>query len=82
MGDIRDILNRYRWDPDIDLKGLRICYIHRGVPGDVKWIGGECIIEIEQNFIKVAGEDIDNVLIPLHRIVIIEDQGKVLLDRT
>jgi uncharacterized protein (UPF0248 family) len=71
----REILNRLKWTEGDDIRDARICYLHRGAPGDERCIGGSEIVELERSFF-VTGE----AKIPYHRIRRIEYRGRVLFD--
>ncbi|MGD1061082.1 MAG: RNA repair domain-containing protein [Methanomassiliicoccales archaeon] len=71
----REILNMLRWTKGEDLSEAKICYLHRGAPGDERCIEGREIIELERSFF-VTGE----AKIPYHRIRRIEYRGRLLFD--
>jgi len=71
----REILNMLKWTDGEDLKEARICYLHRGAPGDERCIEGQEIVELERSFFVT-----EEATIPYHRIRRIEYRGRVLFD--
>ncbi|WP_456473928.1 DUF504 domain-containing protein [Candidatus Pyrohabitans sp.] len=71
------ILDELKWHPAKSLKGVKITYVHRGVPGDEITISGEDILALERSFfvIQRGGRE---TRIPYHRIKEIRLQGKVI----
>ena len=39
----RHIINMILWHPEMDINEIKITYIHRGAPGDLKKIHGNSI---------------------------------------
>ena len=72
----REILIKFRWSDGLKLRDLMICYIHRGAPGDLKWIGGGDIASLGRSFF-----DCGETKIPYHRIVEIRVEGKTIFVR-
>ena len=73
----RDALNKLRWHPGLDLKEAEVTIVHRGVPGDVRVIGGSDIKELGPAFMRVVTPE-GEVEIPYHRILQIEVRKQVL----
>lgn len=70
-------LNRLKWTER--LSGAKITIIHRGAPNNQKLILGKNITEIKKgHFMYLDDETGDETYIPMHRILSIELEGKVL----
>ena len=72
----RDVLNKLKWTEGESLEDATIWYIHRGAPGDIMAITGSRIRNLGQGFFEV-----DDSMIPYHRILRIEYQGEVVFDK-
>jgi uncharacterized protein (UPF0248 family) len=70
----RHIINMILWHPEMDINEIKITYIHRGAPGDLKKINGNSIKRVERGFLILN----DGNQIPYHRIVKIEINNKIL----
>lgn len=76
MNKIREILNEIKWRRRYDLNSVRIFYIHRGAPNDIKEISGDDITSIQKTFLEI-----DDTMIPHHRIMKIIYEDSILFDR-
>lgn len=73
----RDVLNKLRWHPDMDLDKAKVTIRHRGAPGDELEISGKNIRNLGSGFMQVKKED--RILkIPYHRILKIESSGETI----
>jgi len=70
----RHIINMILWHPEMEINEIRITYIHRGAPGDLKKINGNSLKRVERGFLILS----DETQIPYHRIVKIEINNKIL----
>ena len=70
----RNIINMILWHPGMEINEVKITYIHRGVPGNLKQINGNSIERIERGFLILR----EGTQIPYHRIVKIENKNKIL----
>lgn len=73
----RDVLNRLKWTEGESLDDATIWYVHRGAPGDLMVIKGSSIRSLDPGFFET-----DEAMIPYHRIVKIEQRGRILFFRT
>ena len=73
----RDVLNKLRWHPDLELKSAEITIEHRGAPRDRLTFSGEDIIDLGSGFMKVE-RGVEQVSIPYHRVRKIETPSEVL----
>lgn len=53
--------------------GVSVTYVHRGAPGNLATVKGECITELGRSFFIVG-----DGRIPYHRVVRIEKDGEVV----
>ena len=69
--DVKDFLAQLKWDPFFkdELEFIHIAYIHRGAPGDQKYIPFSAIKEIDGKFLVIEDTQEETVQIPMHRIV-------------
>lgn len=74
MPKIRDLLNEIKWTKD--LEKVKIRYIHRGAPNNVKTVSGADIISIGRSFLETA-----TATIPYHRITRILYDDETIFDR-
>ncbi|MEM4258177.1 MAG: RNA repair domain-containing protein [Candidatus Thermoplasmatota archaeon] len=74
MHDIRDVLNKIKWTQDI--YQVKIWYLHRGAPGNIRSIQGTDIKAIGKSFLETS-----SAMIPYHRILRIEYNSVILFDR-
>ena len=65
------------WHPRMSIDHAKICYIHRGAPGNLKTIKGSFIDRLENGFLILN----DGTQIPFHRIIKIEYNDKPLYIR-
>jgi len=72
----RDVLNRIKWTSGSSLTRAQVVILHRGAPGDRKKIPGSQIISVGHLFFETT-----EATIPLHRILEIWYDGKLLFDR-
>lgn len=70
---IRDILNRIKWDPQLNEGKFLLTFIHRGAPGNIKIIEVKSIKVISENFFSYFDNNNYN-FIPFHRILIIREK--------
>jgi uncharacterized protein len=70
----RHIINMILWHPEMEINEIKITYIHRGAPGDLKKINGNSLKRVERGFLILS----DETQIPYHRIVKIEINNKIL----
>lgn len=73
----RDMLNKLKWDPKLNLKEAEVTITHRGAPGDILVIKGSDILELRRGFMRIASRE-GGVDIPYHRIQRIEVNGKLI----
>jgi uncharacterized protein (UPF0248 family) len=72
-------LNRLKWQGQ--LKDAEITILHRGAPGDRKTIPGERITEIRKGYFYFSSGGRET-FIPLHRVMEVHYQGKLLWKRS
>jgi uncharacterized protein (UPF0248 family) len=74
----RDVLNRLKWDEGRPgLEGVRIHYLHRGAPNDTAALEGGDVRAVGHSFLDLPR----GARLPLHRILRIEVDGRVVWDR-
>lgn len=73
----KEVLDKYKWHPDLDLNDLKIVIEHRGAPDDKKIIEGRKVFELDSGFMKIKGT-YREVKIPYHRIIKIVEDGEVI----
>jgi uncharacterized protein len=71
---VKNVLNMILWHPKMNIKYCKITYLHRGSQGDLKSIDGRHIDGLERGFLILN----DNKQIPLHRIVKIEYEERII----
>jgi len=71
----REVLNELKWKHHA-LGEAEITYIHRGAPGDVLTIKGECIANLGRSFFETA-----DATVPYHRIIRIKWNGELLFGK-
>ena len=80
-----EVLNKLKWgDPNLEsgnLENAWICYTSRGAPGDIARRSGKEIDEIGKSFILFSNIGGDKTHIPYHRVLTIEEDGKILYAR-
>ena len=72
----RLLLNQIKWVRKFDLEKIIIYYLHRGAPKNTKIITGKEIKLIGKSFVETHTS-----VIPYHRILKIEYDGKILFNR-
>ena len=71
------ILNKLKWKGG--LKECKIIIKHRGAPKDEKVVSGSDVIEIKKgHFCYINNITKQEVIIPLHRVLSVEREGKIL----
>ncbi|MCD6512790.1 MAG: DUF504 domain-containing protein [Thermoplasmata archaeon] len=73
---MKEILNKLIWHPNYDISKAKIWYISRGMPDDLDFIMGDEIEKLEPYYVKSR-----KAIIPYHRIVKIEYEGRVIFSR-
>ncbi|MBC7129038.1 MAG: DUF504 domain-containing protein [Thermoplasmatales archaeon] len=68
---MRELLNKIKWDKKYDFNKVTLWYISRGERNDTGILKGEDIITIGKNFLETK-----NGMIPYHRIIKVEYEGK------
>lgn len=68
---MRELLNKIKWDKKYDFNKVTVWYISRGEINDTGILRGEDIINIGKNFLETK-----NGMIPYHRIIKVEYEGK------
>jgi len=70
------LLRRYKYDPTFDFGLVRIVYENRGAPKSRSTVEGSRITKLANSYFEMeTGDGI--VVIPYHRIIEIEYNGKV-----
>jgi len=69
-------LNRLKWTGR--LAEARVAIRHRGAPNDEKVISGSQITEVHKTHFLCMDESGNEIHIPMHRILKIESEGRVL----
>lgn len=77
---VKDLLNKLRWAPQFKNKILKITYIHRGAPNDIRHITSDKINRICSSYFTYNNSVGEDVVIPYHRIITVidEDSGEIL----
>lgn len=68
MPTCREVLHRFRWDPDRSFEDLLVTYRHRGAPRDERTLPVEDVDDLERSFIVTD----EGTRIPYHRVLRIE----------
>ena len=76
MNKIRNILNDIKWQKKYDLSKVKLWFIHRGAPNDIKIISGDSILSIEKTFLETI-----DAMIPHHRIFKITYENEIIFKR-
>ena len=71
---INDLLNKLKWAPDFKNKIVRITYVHRGVANNTREITSDKINRISNSYFTYINHSGEEVVIPYHRILIIQDE--------
>lgn len=83
--DLRELLNGYKWGRSGRLEDLELEILHRGVPGDSRWLRGSDIVAVEARGIVVAEagspEGGGTSVIPFHRVLAVVEKGRTLWRR-
>ncbi len=79
---IKEIIDKYKWDPNKNLNSLRLRYVHRGAANDIKWVEGRNVIMASEGFLEIRGPDDRITYIPFHRVNLIMDEGIIIFDRS
>lgn len=75
----RDFLGKLKWTDK--LKGSEIVILHRGAPRNRKVLPAEDITEIKKGHFCYRDEEGRETFIPMHRVLEIRMQGKVVWKR-
>jgi uncharacterized protein (UPF0248 family) len=75
MRKSREILLRLYYDPEYRFADVEVCYVNRGMPGDISCIPGDRIIRLDSFYIEIESEK-GTTAIPYHRLVRIRYQGR------
>jgi len=70
------LLRRYRYDPKFDFGLVRVVYENRGAPRSRSTIEGSQIAKLANTYLEI-GTGGEAVVIPYHRIIEIEYNGRV-----
>ena len=76
MNKIRNILNDIKWQKKYDLSKVKLWFIYRGAPNDIKIISGDNILSIEKTFLETI-----DAMIPHHRIFKITYENEIIFKR-
>jgi len=76
MITIKDLLNKIKWDKNLNPKDYNIFYLDR-ISKTLKKVRYSDIKKMEGNFIIIAREG-EETSIPLHRIKRVEEKGNVI----
>jgi len=70
-------LNKLKWTGKLNKS--KVIILHRGAPEDRKIISGKDITEVHKHyFLYKTSDDSEETLIPMHRILEIELDGKTI----
>ena len=70
------ILRRYRYDPAFDFGLVRVVYENRGAPNSRSTVPGSRITKLANTYFEI-GSGAETVVIPYHRVLEIEYDGRV-----
>jgi uncharacterized protein (UPF0248 family) len=70
------LLRRYRYDPTFDFNLVRVVYENRGAPKSRSTVEGARIAKLANTYFEMKGDG-ETVVIPYHRIIEIEYNGRV-----
>ena len=59
-----------------DLSKVKLWFIHRGAPNDIKIISGDSILSVEKTFLET-----NDAMIPHHRIFKITYENEIIFKR-
>ena len=79
MISIKDLLNKIKWDKSLDPDEFLIGYEDR-IENTIIEIPYSAIKKVEKNFIVIE-KDLEEVDIPLHRIRVVKQKGKIIWKR-
>lgn len=68
------ILDMLIWHPEKDIRRCQVTYSHRGLKGNLKTIPATDIQGLEGGFMIM----VDGAMVPYHRIIKIECDGKII----
>lgn len=71
--NIRNILNKLKWDPKENIEHYELSFVHRGVPRDVKIIPCDIITGVEASWFIYKNQVNGETLIPFHRVIEIKN---------
>lgn len=77
----REVLNKLKWHPDLNLDKAKVTIVHRGAPRNERVIDGGHIQNLGSGFMDVRLSEGKKVKIPYHRILKIEAHNKELWRR-
>lgn len=72
-------LSRLKWVGG--LEECEIVIVHRGAPGNKKTISGKKVTEVKKSYFYYKGKGGREVCIPLHRVLEVRLEGKVIWER-
>ncbi len=78
MPRAKEFLDELKWHPEKSLSGVKITYRHRGAPNDEMMVLADDVLEFDKSFMIMPGVEGEEVYIPYHRILKIEQGGKVI----
>jgi len=73
MHPLRNIFNKITWDNREHAENYVIYFTHRGVPGDTRRINAGLITKVGPSWFTYATAELDETLIPFHRVKKIVD---------
>jgi uncharacterized protein (UPF0248 family) len=74
---VYETLNKLKWTGKLNKS--KVVILHRGAPGDKKIISGKDITEVHKHyFLYKTAADSEETLIPMHRVLEIEFDGKTI----
>ncbi|NPA76078.1 MAG: DUF504 domain-containing protein [Euryarchaeota archaeon] len=73
---VRKTLNEYKWRPDTDFSKIVVYYIDRLNPRGYAVLRGDDIVDMGDKFIFTR-----DGMIPYHRVIKIEYDGKIIWQR-
>lgn len=77
----REILNKLKWTDNPLLENIKIWFIHRGAPDNLKMINGTEIIAMEHFSFIIERDDGKQARIPYHRIKTITYNEAIIFSR-
>ncbi|HUU76074.1 MAG TPA: DUF504 domain-containing protein [Methanoregulaceae archaeon] len=67
MRKSRELLLRFFHDPKFRFDDVEVCYVNRGVPGDISCISGDRITSLDSFYMEIESEW-GKTPIPYHRL--------------